>query len=67
MNNNHEVTSYDDPIFKEMDDFFNQTTSEVMDKLPDKHIISKDDEWNDPSYDESYKKFCETHGGANET
>lgn len=51
----HKVTSYDDPIFKEIDAFIDSTTDAVLAMLPDNPVISKADEWNDPMY--SYENF----------
>lgn len=51
----YEVTSYDDPIFKEVDAFIDATTDFVLSMLPDNPVISKDDEWNNPEYDKDYE------------
>lgn len=51
----HEVTSYNDPIFKEVDAYIDATTDFVLSMLPDHPVISKDDEWNNPEYDKDYE------------
>lgn len=58
---NPRITSYDDPIFEEINADLNRAVDTIKHLIPINPAISKDDEWNDPEYDKDYEEFCRTH------
>ena len=52
--------SYDDPIFKELEEKLDESIKEIEDIIPHNPVISSDDEWNSSEYD--YDNFAADQG-----
>lgn len=53
--NNTTVTSYDDPLFEQINAELDKALDELAPFIPRNPTISRDDEWNDPMFD--YENF----------
>ncbi len=55
-----EETRFGDPYAKEITDSLAELQNMLSGLVPYNPVISKDDEWNDPSYDADYTKSLKT-------